>query len=247
MKKPVKRLLAVAGVLVTAVVISMGLYVFKFMSELKKMSPLPTKLITDGIYSVNDKFVNLYIVRQGNASIAIDGANDLENVKNEMSQAGLDPEAVQAVFLTHTDEDHVAALPLFANAVVYISKAEEQMIDGKTRRALLFHNKAIPSYKTLEDGETIDVGGIQVKCITTPGHTPGAACYIVDGKYLFTGDTLSLKEGRVALFNEFFNMDSEAEQQSWEKIMDLPGVQYLLTAHYGLTDDYRRAFEKIRK
>ena len=39
----------------------------------------------------------------------------------------------------------------------------------------------------------VDVNGVEV--IPTPGHSPGSTCYLVDGvegKYLFTGDTLVL-------------------------------------------------------
>ncbi len=51
---------------------------YRFKSEIKKMSPLPTRLITDGIYSVKTEFVNFYIIQDDNNYIAIDAGNDIE-------------------------------------------------------------------------------------------------------------------------------------------------------------------------
>lgn len=61
----------------------------------------------------------------------------------------------------------------------------------------------------------------------TPGHTPGSMCYLVNGRDLFTGDSLSLKAGRAGLFNEFFNMDSETQKKSLRKLKNTPGVQFI--------------------
>ena len=55
---------------------------------------------------------------------------------------------------------------------------------------------------------------------------------------------MSLKDGRVSLFNEFFNMDSETQGKTMRKLARLSGVDYLFTAHYGVTDDYAKAFSE---
>jgi glyoxylase-like metal-dependent hydrolase (beta-lactamase superfamily II) len=39
------------------------------------------------------------------------------------------------------------------------------------------------------DGDTVEVDGLQLKAITTPGHTPGSVSYYTKGM-LFSGDTL---------------------------------------------------------
>ncbi|MFB3889438.1 MAG: MBL fold metallo-hydrolase [Candidatus Bathyarchaeia archaeon] len=44
------------------------------------------------------------------------------------------------------------------------------------------------------DGDTINVGGIPVKVIHTPGHTPDSICLLVNGTKLLTGDTLFVGE-----------------------------------------------------
>jgi glyoxylase-like metal-dependent hydrolase (beta-lactamase superfamily II) len=43
----------------------------------------------------------------------------------------------------------------------------------------------------LADGERLDVGGLAVDIIHTPGHTPGSTCfYVPEDEILLTGDTL---------------------------------------------------------
>ena len=47
-------------------------------------------------------------------------------------------------------------------------------------------------YSKVGDGEifTFSKGGPEVKAIHTPGHTPGSTSYMVDGRYLISGDTV---------------------------------------------------------
>jgi hydroxyacylglutathione hydrolase len=74
----------------------------------------------------------------------------------------------------------------------------------------------------------------ELKIFFTPGHTIGSASYLVNDGYLFTGDTLSIKNSKMDVFNEFFNMDTAVERVSIEKIKALSGVKYIFTAHYGI-------------
>ena len=41
----------------------------------------------------------------------------------------------------------------------------------------------------MTDGDEVDVAGLKLKAIATPGHTPGSVSYYADG-LLFSGDTL---------------------------------------------------------
>lgn len=122
------------------------------------------------------------------------------------------------------------------------------MINGKTRRSPMGGNSLTYGHENLMDGQVLDINGVKVKGILTPGHTPGSMCYLVDGKYLFIGDTLSIKDGKVALFNEFFNMSTEMEKGSIEKLAALTDdIKYVLTAHYGIGKDYKNLFGNWNK
>ncbi|NES08026.1 MAG: MBL fold metallo-hydrolase [Okeania sp. SIO2F4] len=45
----------------------------------------------------------------------------------------------------------------------------------------------------LEDGEILEVGEIQIQAIATPGHTDCHLAYLVNNKYLLTGDSLLIR------------------------------------------------------
>ena len=243
MKRILKRILLGAGILLLILVLLFAGYMIKAKSEMNKMTPVETKEIVHNLFAIHDTFVNLYLIKDSSQYIAIDAGNNARNVSEELKKLEINPDQIVAVLLTHSDGDHVAALRLFKNAKVYLSLHEEGLINGTKSRFLIFGNKIdARDYKTLEDGQNINIGNLRIKGILTPGHTPGSMCYLVNDRYLFTGDALSLKAGKIYKFNEFFNMDTKTAIYSMAKITQITGAEYLFTAHYGYTDNYKDAF-----
>ena len=242
MKKTLKRVLW--GIVIIVIIFG-GLffgYMLKAKSEMKVMTPVETQQIVENIFSVQDTFVNMYLIKDGDNYVAIDAGNNADNVAFELKKLKIDPDKVVALFLTHTDGDHVAAIKIFRKAQVYLSKPEGQLLDGQKSRFLIFGNKIdTKEYLLIDDQKQFDIGNIKVKGILTPGHTIGSMCYLVNDKYLFTGDALSLKTGKIDKFNTFFNMDTPTALESMEIITKIPTAEYIFTAHYGFTDDYKKA------
>ncbi len=86
---------------------------------------------------------------------------------------------VSGILITHTHPDHWADYDLVKDAVgapVNCHPAERIMPAGKIDRPLA-------------DGDGIALGGIVVRAIHTPGHTPGSTCYVA-GPFLLSGDVL---------------------------------------------------------
>ena len=79
---------------------------------------------------------------------------------------------------------------------MYIGETENRYLTGEVRRKVIYHLYKLPQVtilnrkRLLKDGETIRIGDIKIKCFLVPGHTGGHMVYLVDDKYLFTGDTL---------------------------------------------------------
>src|SRR5690348_10192652 len=44
--------------------------------------------------------------------------------------------------------------------------------------------------RTVDDGDSVALGGVRAKVIHNPGHTLGAITFVVDDACAFTGDTL---------------------------------------------------------
>jgi glyoxylase-like metal-dependent hydrolase (beta-lactamase superfamily II) len=91
---------------------------------------LPTKKTTDTVYSINDGFVNMYLVEKNSKIIAIDAGNNIKTIEREIKKINIDIKKVKAVFLTHADVDHVASIKIFKNAKIFISKEEEPLMKG---------------------------------------------------------------------------------------------------------------------
>ena len=131
---------------------------------------------------------NSYIVTaDAKNCIVIDCAQP--RVLSECRRLNLTP---VAVLLTHGHYDHIAGCGALNNAgaKIYCGEGEERYIFSTENRAIF--NMPIPEFsieRTLKDGEEIELCGLKIKVIATPGHTEGGVCYLI-GDSLFTGDTL---------------------------------------------------------
>ena len=243
MKKILKKTLIIIGIIAGVAALAMGGMLLKMKSEMSGFTPLETGRIVNDIFVVKDDFANLFIIQDSAQYIVIDCANSEAAVAEQMKKLGINPNEVAAVFLTHTDGDHVGALGLFNKAKLYISKEEEQMINGKKSRFSWFGYNSIPrtDYTLLEDREVVQIGNLKIEGILVPGHTSGTMAYLVNDKYLFTGDILSLKDGKIAPIPAFFDMDNAQAIKSMDIIRYIPSAEYIFTAHWGYTDDYKTA------
>ena len=223
------------------------IYMFVFRSSLKKMTPSDTARLTEDVYAVRDKHVNMHLVRDGSDFIAIDAGINPGTIKDQMKKLDIDPDRVKAVFLTHTDSGHAGGLSVFKKAEVYLHKDEEQMINGETGRVLWIGNKLdVRDYRLL-DGKVMKIGGITIEPVPAPGHTTGLTCYRVNVRYLFTGDAVSLKDGVIGLLPKYINKNARRARASVDNITGLGGVQYIFTGHHGYTSDYNSAASGYKK
>jgi len=244
MNKFLKKVLIIIGIIVGVLVLAWGGLYLKIKSEASGFAPLETGKVVDDIFAVKDDFANAFIIQDSAQYVVIDCASHQAAVAEQMKKLGMNPDKVAAVFLTHTDADHVGALGLFGKAKLYMSKDEEQMINGKKSKFLWFGN-SIPrtDYILLDDRQTVQIGNLKIEGILAPGHTSGMMAYLVNDRYLFTGDILSLKNGKMAPIPSFFNMDTKQATKSMEIIRHIPSAEYIFTAHWGYTDDYKKAIE----
>jgi len=247
MNKTAKRILIIAGVIAGVFVLVFGAAFLKLMYELSGFTPMETGKIVDNIYTVKDDFANIFIIQDNERYIVIDCGTKQETTAQQLESLGINPDDVSAVFLTHTDSDHIGALGLFDKAKVYLSVEEEQMIDGRSSKYFWVIKSSVDiprsDYILLEDREVVHVGNLKIEGILAPGHTSGTMAYLVDDKYLFTGDILSLNDGKTAPIPAIFDMDSAQAIKSMEIIRQIPAAEYIFTAHWGYTGDYKTAVE----
>jgi hydroxyacylglutathione hydrolase len=103
--------------------------------------------------------------------------------------------AIKHILLTHGHPDHSNALePLMeaTEATCYLHAEEVDYMKAVARSfgmSTEFMGRMANKIRTVADGDEIRVGRLSIKCLHTPGHTPGSLCFLA-GNCLFTGDTL---------------------------------------------------------
>ena len=117
-------------------------------------------------------------------------------------------------------------------------------------------NKPLPKpVRLVEDGETLEVDGISVYAVSTPGHTPGSTSWLVEGRHLFVGDALTLSFGKARIMPAFINMDTPLHRKALQALASrivssegdddpLAHVKCLFTAHSGYSMNVRNALAR---
>ncbi len=123
--------------------------------------------------------------------------------KKLLIDAGMEPSGVNDVdilVLTHSHFDHSAMaqdIQEKTGCEIWMSKEEADFFKDNRREASASQffdfdvNLDFKIDKTIEDGELIDLDGVTLQALLTPGHTPGGIClYEPESKTLFSGDTI---------------------------------------------------------
>ena len=149
MKKILKRIAIILGIVIAAIIILIVAFIFKIKSATKVMKPVETMKVVVDVFSIKDSFVNMFLIKDSDNYIAIDAGNDSKAIETELKKLNINSDKIIAVFLTHTDRDHVSALSLFKNAKVYFSRKEEDMLTGKSKKFYM-SNKISAKRKTIQ-------------------------------------------------------------------------------------------------
>lgn len=126
----------------------------------------------------------------------------------------LDLKLVKAVD-THVHADHITALGALRDTTKCIT------VMGMKSSADVVSMR-------VEDGDTIDIEGISLKVLHTPGHTDDSCCFVMDDR-VFTGDTLFIRgTGRT----DFQNGDpAQLYHSIFDKLLSLPDETVIYPGH----------------
>ncbi|MEX0825185.1 MAG: MBL fold metallo-hydrolase [Acidimicrobiia bacterium] len=134
----------------------------------------------------------------GGPAVVVDAPPDGAGVVDLLARHELIP---AALVLTHGHVDHLGGAGSVAKSFalsVYLHPDDEWLAADPRRQLETLWGTAPPGdyeqperYEHLEDGQTLDLAGIALTVLHTPGHTPGHCCFWVPEEgALFSGDQL---------------------------------------------------------
>jgi glyoxylase-like metal-dependent hydrolase (beta-lactamase superfamily II) len=181
-------------------------------------------LVTSGTFSLDggtwDVDNNVWLVGDANEVLVIDAAHDVEAIAKAVGDR-----RVVAVVCTHAHDDHVNQAPALADrfgAPILLNPAEAPLWE------LTWPDRKPDG--ELSDGDVLRAGGIELRVLRTPGHSPGSSClYAPELGVVFTGDTL-FNGGPGATGRSFSSFDTIIESIK-AKLLTLPGDTEVRTGH----------------
>lgn len=166
-----------------------------------------------------DKNFSYFVVGSG-GQVAIVDPGDVEMLESELEKDALTP---AMILITHSHHDHVggvAELVAKYQLPIYMHARAEGRVELGGGEA-----------RYVGDGDVIELDGVKIEVMYTPGHINDAVCYLVDKEALLTGDTLFVEGCGRADFAE-----SDAAEELWvslkrirslnEEVLIYPGHDY---------------------
>ena len=181
---------------------------------------------------LGDYQTNCYILRNAHSSqcLVIDPGYEPEIILSFLVEKRL---TLEAVLLTHCHFDHVGAVRELAaetSCKVYLCQKDLALPPMLTAGQLYYTD-------TYAEGDRLNLAGIPVTVLETPGHTPGSVCLLMED-HLFVGDTLFAGScGRTDLPGG----DSRAMRDSLRRLAALPENYRVYPGHgHGTTLDWEK-------
>lgn len=140
---------------------------------------------TNCYFAVNENTKEMFVVDPG---------DEAELLEKQIEALGVKP---VAVLLTHGHFDHAgaaAALKEKYQIPVYVHEAERETLADPSINlsgSMMGRPKVYSADYFMKDGEEVELAGMKIRVLFTPGHTAGGACYYLPKEMvLFSGDTL---------------------------------------------------------
>ncbi len=149
------------------------------------------------MFTVGPVQENCFIVRAQGATSAliVDPGDEAARLLEAVGSLGI--ETVEAILITHTHFDHIGAVAPVARATgapVYCPELETQVLANIMDYVPWPGFGPFESYEadhTVAGGDTLELAGLTIDVVFTPGHSPGHVTYAIrDQAALFSGDVL---------------------------------------------------------
>ena len=154
--------------------------------------------------------VNTYIVinEKQKSCVVIDPGGDYGRIMDRINSLNL---KIAGVLLTHGHFDHIGACAKMQKdgCKIYLNYGDDGFTKYPRSAGFPEFSSFITPFQAdvfVNDGDVLNLIGYKFKVLTTPGHTMGSVCYLVEN-CIFTGDTLfHMSVGRTDLEGGAFDL-----------------------------------------
>ena len=202
------------------------------------------KVYVEGPISANNYLV---IDEKSNEAILIDCSSSRNEFINAIKKLGVN---LKYIFLTHGHFDHILGVDKFKEifgSEIYMNNKDIEQVELTPYYLENFMGMKAVEIKTslnnIEDNQVFKFGDIEIKAISTPGHTQGGMSYLIENN-LFSGDTLFKGSvGRCDLKGGDFKQIVSSIK---DKLFNLPDETVVYSGH-GLksTLSYEKKYNEI--
>lgn len=144
--------------------------------------------------------VNCYVLLVGDRAVVVDPGEEGERIAAQLQQRGA---ILEAVWLTHAHFDHVGGVSALLQhkpegspeEVPVLLHPDDDVLLQNAVTAAARWSLSIDAPPTdtvpLAHGQLLDLGGVRVRALHTPGHAPGhVAFHLLDHAAVLSGDAL---------------------------------------------------------
>jgi glyoxylase-like metal-dependent hydrolase (beta-lactamase superfamily II) len=192
----------------------------------------------------------VYLINLGELVLIDTGAGwSVDKIVKNVEKLGFDPKNLSKVLLTHCHIDHIGGVPEIKKrfgSKIYIHKLDASPLEtgDPILTAASWYQTTFPptpvDVKFESPQEILRIGGEQIICLHTPGHTPGSiSIYLnLNGKIILFAQDL-----HGPLLEEFgSNLDDW--DRSTKKLLDLD-ADILCEGHFGIYKSKKDAKDYI--
>ncbi|MCA9657894.1 MAG: MBL fold metallo-hydrolase [Myxococcales bacterium] len=140
-----------------------------------------------------DNFSTLLAVPSGAAAI-VDPGFEADRLLRIAAERGW---RIEAILVTHSHDDHVAAIDEVAAATGAVIRCHPLEVARVRARV----GVGVSEVRAVADGEAVTIGDARVEAIYTPGHAPGCVCWfaptvpaVITGDVLYVGSCGSVSD-----------------------------------------------------
>lgn len=135
----------------------------------------------------------LLIDEDSKEAVLIDCSSSRDEFVNSIKNENVN---LKYILLTHGHFDHILGCDKFKklfNCEIYMSEQDKMQVELASQMANYYSGLKTSNVTSInnfvKNGDEFTFGNNKIQAISTPGHTKGGMCYLVDKK-LFSGDTI---------------------------------------------------------